>query len=72
MNRASRRMKHKLIEAPKGVKTPLQNIHMNPKQKTYTCICRTGFISISEKLPIEAFEGHVKSFTGREGSTQTL
>ena len=60
MNRAIRRLKHKLIEAPKGTKPPFFGMKVNDSQRIYICTCNKGWMSISGKLPIESHNTHIR------------
>lgn len=63
-NRETRRLKHKLIIAPKTLKSPIVGLKLNNAHKLYTCICISGWLCLSSRLPVDAFEQHVKSMKG--------
>lgn len=66
MNRAARRLKHKLISLPfkSLLNSPIRGMKLNKNQKQYTCICNSGWLSISGELPVAAFESHVQQMKG--------
>ena len=68
-NRNERRLKHKLIEAPFMLKRNFlksMNIIVNNNHRVFCCMCNTGWISMSMKLPTEAWNQHVKSMKGEK------
>lgn len=66
MNRAMRRIRHRLIPVPHNTRLGIQGFRLGPGQKMFTCICGSGWLSISSALPQEAFTNHIATFLKTE------